>query len=675
MMCKKCTPILNDPVIGQVIPSLSPSLEKEKINAEKGLLLEGGLVLPGHFDITKYDFLVNNPPCPESAHPNLWEHAKVNMIAGLFRVNNIDANKDSDAEARRTGNRFSVITGDVFQIRGYDISNMTLLYGSTGWIVMDVLTVNETAMKAWELVKTRLIDKPIKAVIYSHSHTDHYGGVGGIRDAFDTNCGYSILAPEGFTKHVVSENIYAGTAMQRRAFYQFGHMLPPGVEGQIDAGLGKITAKGQISLIPPTEELGFDCYVTGKNYVEKLIDGVTLQFQLTPGTEAPAEMNVYAPGYKVLFIAENCTGTLHNTLTPRGAQVRDALEWANYIDQTLTTFSDLQVVCSSHNWPHFTNADCIAYMELQRDLYRYIHNATLHLVNLGYTIDEVGRMLSDPDIIPMPDELANEWCNHGFYGTVNHDAKAVYQRYLGWYDGNPAHLNRPLPADLATEYVKAFGADAILKSGAVAASSGKDEWAMELFHHILYADPDLTGTVIDEARKQYITVLKKAGFKSEGATWRNMYLTGAYELQTGLPPSTFFTLDDYTVSAMSLEMILQFMGIMLQSKNVEARGYRCKVNIILTDTCSNPTGQIALVKIGRGILHYRIVPSSGLYEQPDITVKGLKKDFFRAFIDKNEAALEKIVTNQEISAALEFISYLTQFKVDFPIMTPRPADL
>lgn len=244
------------------------------------------------------------------------------MIAGLFRVNNIEENKTSDAEALRNGNRFSVKTGDVFQIRGYDISNMTLIYGATGWVIMDVLAVKETAQKAWELVKSRLVDKPIKAVIYSHSHTDHYGGVGGISDDFyvgEEDDGCKILAPEGFTKHAVSENIYVGTAMQRRAFYQVGHMLPPSANGQIDAGLGKITAKGQMSLIPPDEELGFGSYAAGKNYIERPIDGITLQFQLTPGTEAPSEMNVYAPDYRVLFIAENCTGTLHNTLTPRGA--------------------------------------------------------------------------------------------------------------------------------------------------------------------------------------------------------------------------------------------------------------------------------------------------------------------------------------------------------------------
>lgn len=220
-MCQNCTANLNDSVIREVIPSLRPSLEKEKLNARKGVLLEGGLVLPGHFNMSEYDFLKNDPHCPTCAHPNLWEHAKVNMIAGLFRVNNIEENKTSDAEALRTGNRFSVKTGDVFQIRGYDISNMTLIYGTTGWIIMDVLTVKETAQKAWELVKSRLLDKPIKAVIYSHSHTDHYGGVGGISDDFyvgekeEDSC--KILAPEGFTKHAVSENIYVGTIMDPRS--------------------------------------------------------------------------------------------------------------------------------------------------------------------------------------------------------------------------------------------------------------------------------------------------------------------------------------------------------------------------------------------------------------------------------------------------------------------------
>lgn len=311
-------------------------------------------------------------------------------------------------------------------------------------------------------------------------------------------------------------------------------------------------------------------------------------------------------------------------------------------------------------------------MELQRDLYRYIHNATLHLVNLGYTIDEVGRMLSDPAIIPMPAELENEWCNHGFYGTINHDAKAVYQRYLGWYDGNPAHLNRPLPVDLATEYVKAFGAEVILKKAVDAMSAERAEWAMELFNHILYADPSLTIDVISKAKQEYICLLNTVGFSYEGATWRNMYLTGAYELQKGVPSSTVFTLDDYTIDAMSLEMILQFMGIMLQNKNVEASGYNCKMNITLTDSKGIETGEFALAKVSRGILHYRLVPKNGLHEQANITATGLKNDFFDAFINKSEASLAKIVASTEIAAARKFIEYLTQFKADFPIMTPRP---
>lgn len=259
-----------------------------------------------------------------------------------------------------------------------------------------------------------------------------------------------ILAPEGFTEHAVSENVYVGTTISRRAAYQMGSLLTPGDTGHIGCGLGKLTTKGGNSIMVPTKEIGFDDYTEGKRYYTTTSGNITMQIQFTPGTEAPAEMNVYLPQQKIMFIAENCVATLHNALTPRGAQVPDLLAWAGFLDETIVTFPDMDIICGAHNWPHYGNEGCIRFLEIQRDMYRFVNNATLHLVNLGYTIDEVGRLLSEPNKnmeYLIPDDFLNEWCCHGYYGTFNHDAKAVYQRYIGWYDGNPAHLNRLLPTN------------------------------------------------------------------------------------------------------------------------------------------------------------------------------------------------------------------------------------
>lgn len=341
-----------------VCGTLKDSLEKEQANSKKGLLQSKLISITGCCELDKYDFLYAEGQAPDTVHPNLWEQAKLNLQYGLYRVNNIVENEERGADGQ-----YALHAGDVFQIRGYDISNMTLVYDGSGWIVMDVLTTITIAGVVWqEVVQTYLsASAPIHMVIYSHSHVDHYGGIGGLKPYFAKE-GVQILAPEGFMEHAVSENVYAGTAMSRRAVYQMGGTLQPGRAGHVDCGLGKMTTQGGNSIIEPTKEIGFDDY-GGKKYYE---------------------------------------------------------------------------------------ATC-GQVPLQRDMYRYVNNATLHLVNLAYTIDEVGRMVSDEDgTMPLPEEFANEWCSHGYYGTYNHDAKAVYQRYIGWYDGNPAHLNRHKPVERAT---------------------------------------------------------------------------------------------------------------------------------------------------------------------------------------------------------------------------------
>lgn len=419
-------------------------------------------------------------------------------------------------------------------------------------------------------------------------------------------------------------------------------------------------------------------------------DDLILQLQYTPGTEAPAEMNVYLPAQKILFIAENCAGTLHNTLTPRGAEVRDPLAWANFLNETLLTFSDLETVCSAHNWPHFGREDSVHFIEIQRDMYRYIHNATLHLVNLGYTIDEVGRMISGEDnSMPLPEDFAGEWCCHGFYGTYNHDAKAVYQRYMGWYDGNPAHLNRHKPSDRATKYVKAFNESGGLLASAKRALEDKDyEWAAELYDYILNADSAVVSDdQLANAITDYEAALKQMGYRSESPSWRNMYLTAAQEVSAyGRPCENvgeipYLAFENDTVNAMTLEMILQYMGIMLDSKAF-AKAYPSapltmqfiaggREDAAGTDT----KAEYAKVTVNarRGVLDYRIMQEEEPEEAFMIHINGSKLSIFRAFVDHETDKLEEVIQDtEERSTARCFITdCLTRFPLNFPIMTPR----
>jgi alkyl sulfatase BDS1-like metallo-beta-lactamase superfamily hydrolase len=672
---------------------LAESLQKEKDNAVKGFLTKTDPSIEGVFNIDPYYSMLCQYQAtpPDTVHENLWEQGKLNMNYGLFRVNRNSTNSLTCG----IGGKYPIQRGDVFQIRGHDLANMTILYTGSGWIVMDVLTSTETANYAWtNLVRAYLDENArIVGVIYSHSHIDHYAGIGGLIDFF-----YSpdipILAPEGFTKHVVSENIYVGTAMKRRAVYQYGNILDVSPTGQVDAGLGKAVSSGVNTLLVPTEEIGFAQYEKGKNFCLRTIGGIDLLLQFTPDTEAPAEMNVYLPDHKVLFIAENCAGTLHNLLTPRGAQVRDALAWAGFLDQTLVTFDEIDCVCSAHNWPHWKLQDdkddkdgsnaATRFIEIQRDLYRYIHNATLHLVNLGYTIDEVGRMLSGEgeDSLPIPKAFADEWCCHGFYGTFNHDAKAVYQRYIGWYDGNPAHLNKHKPVDRANRYVDAFGAVAIARKAYKAKKAGDYAWAAELYDYILNADTGkVSPKIIVNAKKNYAFVLTQMGYQSEAATWRNMYLTGAKEVELIPSPETepkYLKFNDDTINAMTLEMILQYFGIMFNGSAYDADNQPDTIMTFEITADNEIISESATAKAARGVLDYRIQNSASARSSANdseykFVFSGSKVNVFLAFAEHNTDTLKEILKSGSYNDAILFItSYFTRFRMDFPIMTPRP---
>jgi alkyl sulfatase BDS1-like metallo-beta-lactamase superfamily hydrolase len=409
------------------------------------------------WDIGKYDFLLTGEEF-DSIHPSLQRQATLNMNYGLFEV----------------------VPGKIYQVRGFDLANMTVVRGETGWIVFDVLLVKETAAAALELVNQQLGERPVTAVVYSHSHADHFGGIHGVVDEEDVRSGkVAIIAPRGFMDHAIAENIYAGSAMTRRASYQYGRMLPISPSGQIDSAIGKATASGVVGLLAPTRVIEDD-------YEELLVDGVRMVFQNTPGTEAPAEMNTWFPDFKAFWAAENITATIHNIYTLRGALVRDALQWSKSINEALYRFGgEADVMLASHNWPRWGNSRIQEVMRAQRDAYANLNNQVLHLVNQGVTINEIHNEYR------VPDSLAQQWSVRQYHGSEFHNARAVANRYLGYWDGNPATLAPLSPADSAPLYVEMMGgADAVLVKGRSLFEEGKYLHAMEIVNKLVYAEPD-----------------------------------------------------------------------------------------------------------------------------------------------------------------------------------------
>jgi len=433
---------------------------------------------------------------PETVNPSLWRQAQLNLIHGLFEV----------------------VPG-IYQVRGLDISNMTLVEGDEGVIVIDPLISCECASAALELYRSVRGNRPVTALIYTHSHVDHFGGAAGVLP--DGVAGdIPIVAPEYFTEHAVNENLQAGPAMGRRALYMYGMTLPKGPEGQMTCGLGAASSTGTVSLIPPTIEITH----TGE---ELVLDGVRIVFQMTPGTEAPAEMNFYFPDFRALCMAENATHNLHNVATLRGAVVRDTHAWAGFLDESIEMFADgADVSFASHHWPTWGRDSIVEYLSKQRDLYGYLHDQTLRLMNKGFTGIEIAEM------IDLPPTLAESWHCRGYYGSVNHNVKAVYQRYLGWFDGNPAHLWPHTPENAAVRYVEYMGgADAVLAKAHVSFDGGDYRWVAEVVNHVVFADPTNT-----KARELLARTYKQLGYGTENATWRNFFLTGAQELLTDRGP-------------------------------------------------------------------------------------------------------------------------------------------
>ena len=475
------------------------------------------------WDLKAYDFLQG--PAPDTVNPSLWRHAGLLAKNGLFQV--------SDT---------------IWQVRGFDVSNVTFIKGRKGWIVIDPLTTAETAKAALSLVTEKLGSRPIIAVIYTHSHSDHFGGARGIVSQSDVDAGkVKIIAPEGFLKEAVSENVIAGPAMNRRAQFQFGYKLTPGPTGQVSSGIGQGIAKGTITLIAPTVSIDH----TGQTLH---IDGVTITFQMTPGTEAPAEMNLYFPDWRILCMAENANVSMHNVLTPRGALVRDAKAWADDLTQSINLFADrTDIMFTSHGWPRFGQSVVKSFLTDHRDAYKYLHDQSVRMMNSGMVGSEIA------DQIALPPVLAKDWFNRGYYGTMSFNSRAVYQRYMGWYDANPVHLAVLPPSEEGRRYVEAMGgADKVVNLAQGAFDKGDYGWTATLLNNVVMADDKAAGAKLLLAR-----AYEQLGYQAESAIWRNMYLTAAGELRNGVAAGTLGAGSSDVVGALPSSMIFDLLAVRL----------------------------------------------------------------------------------------------------------------
>ena len=495
------------------------------------------------WDLGAYAF-EKDETAPPTVNPSLWRLARLNNEAGLFKV-----------------------TDRLYQVRGADLSNMNIIEGDTGLIVMDPLITAEPARAALELYYAHRPRKPVVAVIYTHSHVDHFGGVKGVVDEADVKAGkVAIIAPAGFVEEAVSENVLAGNAMTRRAQYMYGGLLPRSATGQVDAGLGKATSRGTVTLIPPTD-------LITKPLDTRRIDGIDIEFQLTPGTEAPAEMNLYFPQLRTVCVAENAVRTQHNILTIRGALVRDPKAWSHYLGQTLHLYGERSdVLIAQHHWPTWGKARIAEYLSDQRDMYQWLNDQALRLLNQGYKPLEIADKLKS-----LPEPLARKWYARDYYGSVSHNVRAIYQRFMGYYDANPANLNPLPPVDSAKRTIEWMGgAEAVLAKAREAYARGEYRWVAQIGNELVFAAPDNV-----QARHLQADALEQLGYQSENSTWRNAYLTGAQELRRGVPKLPPRAGSSDLVRALTVPHFFDFMAVRLDAD--KAAGRNMTLNWNFTD--------------------------------------------------------------------------------------------
>lgn len=543
--------------------------------ASRGLVAQhetGRIEKNGHavWDVAHHDFMRTDDPVPDTVNPSLWRQGELNALHGLFEV-----------------------ADGVWQARGYDLSNITFLAGSQGWVIIDPLTVEETARACLELANQHLGERPVTAVIYTHSHIDHFGGMLGVtsREAVDAG-DVRVIAPEGFLHEAVGENVIAGPIMTRRSMYQFGPLLPFGPAGHVDAGLGKTTPLGTPGLVAPTE-------IISETGTELDVDGIRIVFQNTPDAEAPAEMNFFFPDMRLLCMAENCCHTLHNLYPIRGAQVRNPLAWSKYIHEAMRLWGNhTDTMFASHHWPRFGGDDVRRFLTLQRDVYRYLHDQTMRLANHGYTPDEISETLTE-----LPDAFLRDSHVRGYYGTVSHNVRSVYNRYLGWYDGNPANLHPHPPVEAAHRYVEMMGgADSVMRGATAAFDEGDYRWTVELLKHLIFHDPDHT-----DARRLSADAMEQLGYQAESGTWRNAYLMGAFELRHGTiqlgrggPPPM--------ATGMTGEQLVELMGV-----RFDPTRFPVDATILwhITDLGGDSGGQVHRLGVENSTVHHDQLESSG----------------------------------------------------------------
>ena len=573
------------------------------------------------WDNDVYDFLTGD--APTSVHPSLWRQSILAAKQGLYEV----------------------VEG-IYQVRGVDLSNITFVEGDSGVIVIDPLISTEVAAAALTLYREhRGGDRPVVAVIYTHSHADHFGGVLGVTSQADVDAGkVAVLAPEGFVEHAVQENVYAGTAMTRRASYMYGTLLARGPQGQVGCGLGQNTSTGEIALIVPT----LDIRETGEKHT---IDGVEIEFQMAPGTEAPAEMHFYFPRYRALCMAENATHNLHNLLTLRGALVRDPHVWSGYLTEAIHTFTDrADVVFASHHWPTWGKDRIVEYLSLQRDLYAYLHDQTLRLLNQGYTGPEIAEQFQ------MPPALEKAWHTHGYYGSVSHNVRAVYQRYMGWFDGNPARLWPHPPEALATRYVDAIGGvDRVIELAQQAFDAGDFRWAATLLDHAVFADPDHAA-----ARALHADTLEQLAYGSENATWRNFFLSGAMELRTGNFGTAAQTTSASMLSQLTPEQIFDTFAINVNGPRAWDLDLALDVTFLDAETNYRLT-------LHNGVLVYRRAPADEATANATVKLANKLRLLSFAAGDNDSPGLE---VSGDSNALPSLLAVLDRPDPNFNIVTP-----
>ncbi|NUS40933.1 MAG: MBL fold metallo-hydrolase [Terrabacter sp.] len=590
------------------------------------ILLDDGRVT---YDTTAVSFLDDDASeNPDTVNPSLWRQSKLVHKAGLYRV--VDR---------------------IYQFRNADIANLTIVVGDDGLIVVDCAASVEFARTGMALFREHVVDLPVVAIIYTHTHIDHYGGVKGVVDEADVASGrVPIIAPgtvASFDKYAIGENVVAGNAMARRANYAFGSLLDPGPKQFVSSGIGSGTSKGPtVSYLSPTDPIT----ETGQS---RSISGLTFEFLYAPDTEAPEEMHIWIPELKALTCAENANHTLHNIQTLRGARTRDARNFARYLDETLVRWGDqVEVHYGPHTWPVWGNAKVVEFLESQRDTYKYIHDQALRLANKGYT------PLEAAEVVELPEVLRRRWFNRGYHGTLHHDVRAVFTKELGMWDGDPVSLHPHTPVDTAARYVAAFGRDAILAEGRRAFDAGDYRWASQVLHHLVFADQE-----DQEARNLQADAYEQLGYQAEGPQWRGIYLTAARELRDGVLEASFSTASPDTIAGMPIDILFDFAAVHVIGDKAADVDVRFDVDFTDRD-------EIWTVRVANGVLNAR----PGASEAAPLTVRAPKALVAAVLLQPAAAAKLAAAGEVELGGDPEvlrtYAGVIDDFDPNFAIVTP-----